>query len=283
MTHWIVDVGMFLLVIGGAAAWAHLAYCNAMTKMKSAYACLARQPLDSPRRFDQTQVADLPEVAQRYFGHAVAPGTPIYCIADLQMEGVFLLGDAGRPQRYAMSAREVLRPPAGFVWIPRLRSGRLRITGADALVDGTAWTRFWLMGVVPVANVESSPDLARSAQFRAAVEGALWLPTTLLPQQGAQWEQTGPNEARVTLRQVTPPVELRLTLDEQGAVKQVVGQRWSNANTDKRFRLQPFGGTMLAEGTFQGLTIPVEIEVGNHFGTGDYLPFFQARIRYAQY
>lgn len=283
MNLWIViGVSAFVLVAGGVG-WAHWVYRDAMTRMDRAYARLATRPPDPARRFDPRQVADLPEVARRYFRHAVAPGTPMYSIADLKMEGVFLLGDAGRPQRYAMSAREVLRPPTGFVWMPRLRSGPMRITGSDALLDGAAWTRFWLMGVMPVANVASSPDIVRSAQFRAAVEGALWLPTTLLPENGAHWEQTGANEARVTLRQVTPPIELRLTLNEQGGVKQVVGQRWSNANAEKRFRLQPFGGTVIAEGTFQGLTIPLEIEVGNHFGTSDYVPFFRARITYAQY
>jgi len=69
----------------------------------------------------------------------------------------------------------------------------------------------------------------------------------------------------------------------EDAVREVVGDRWSNANPEKRFRLQPFGGTAAADATFQGLTIPTSVAAGNHYGTDDYLPFFQARITRAQY
>lgn len=54
--------------------------------------------------------------------------------------------------------------------------------------------------------------------------------------------------------------------------------RWSDANPEKRFRLQPFGGTADAEATFGGFTIPSRLNVGNHNGTDDYLPFFQAKV-----
>jgi hypothetical protein len=57
---------------------------------------------------------------------------------------------------------------------------------------------------------------------------------------------------------------------------------WSNANSDMAFRLQPFGGTISAERTFGGYTILAKIKVGNHYGTGDYLPFFQAEISSAR-
>jgi hypothetical protein len=272
-----------LAVLGGSAAVAFGAHRGAMAEAEDAYRKLAKPAVAPTRRFDPAEVEHLPEIARRYFLHAIAPGTPIYSAVQLEMEGTFLLGDKDRFQTYAMSARQALKPPQQFAWLPRLRSGMMTITGSDALVDGEAWTRFWLLGIVPVANVQSSPDLVRSAQFRGAVEGALWLPSTLLPQNGARWEQVGPNEARVTLASVSPEVVLHLTLDEAGAVREVVGQRWSNANPDQRFRLQPFGGTMSGEGTFQGLTIPTVISVGNHFGTENYLPFFQARITQARF
>jgi hypothetical protein len=100
----------------------------------------------------------------------------------------------------------------------------------------------------------------------------------MLPEYGVQWEQVGASEARVTLRRFQPEIVLHLNIDERGRVTEVVGERWSDANAAKVFRLQPFGGAMLAEASFQGLTIPTQVSVGNHYGTEDYLPFFQARI-----
>ena len=198
------------------------------------------------------------------------------------MQGTFLLGDKARHQRYTMTARQILRPPFEFVWLAKLKSGAMTITGSDALANGQAWTRFWLMGLVPVANVGTSQDMVRSASFRAATEG-LWAPASLLPQKGVRWEQIGPDRARVTISRTNPEIVLELTLAADGAVTEVVGQRWSNANPDTQFRLQPFGGTMHGDKRFSGFTIPARLQVGNHYGTGDFLPFFQAEIIHASY
>jgi hypothetical protein len=66
-------------------------------------------------------------------------------------------------------------------------------------------------------------------------------------------------------------------------MRQVVGMRWSDANSSKRFQLQPFGGTMEQEATFDGYTIPSMVRVGNMFGTDDYFPFYEARVLRAIY
>jgi len=271
------------VLAGGASALAYGAYRSAMREAEEAHRTILLRPAPPPERFDPHMVAGLPEIAQRYFRHAIAPGTPLRSAVELEMEGTFLLGDKDKHQSYRMTARQALRAPEEFIWAPRLRSGAMTITGSDALVGGEAWTRFWLLGLVPVANVRTSPDLVRSARFRGAVESALWLPASLLPGNRVRWEQTGPNRARITLERFDPAIVLDLTLAETGAVREVVGQRWSDANPEKRFRLQPFGGAVSGESTFDGFTIPSAVAVGNHYGTERYLPFFQARITAARY
>ena len=283
MNRWTIVGIAAVTLIGGAVILPLRAHRKAMEEAEGAYARVAARPPPPLHRFDPQQVLDLPEVAQRYFRHAIAPGTPLYSVAQLEMHGTFLLGDKNKFQTYEMTALQALRPPDQFVWLPKMWSGAMTITGLDALVAGEASTRFWLMGLVPVARELTSPDLVRSAQFRAAVESAMWLPASLLPENRVEWEQLGANEAKVTLRQYEPAIVLRIKLDAAGAVREVVGQRWSNANRDKVFRLQPFGGTILSEGTFQGFTIPTQVAVGNHYGTDYYLPFFQATISRATY
>ena len=283
MKRW-TKFGLGSVVIAGVAASVGLvSYRSAMAQAEEAYARLAGAPASVYAPFDPRMVADQPEIAQRYFRRAIAPGTPLYSSVELEMEGTFLLGDKEKHQAYAMSARQVLHAPDEFVWVPRIRSGVMTITGSDALVNGAAWTRFWLLGLVRVAQDRTSPDLVRSAQFRAAVESALSLPTSLLPANGVGWEQVSEDRARLTFRRFSPAIVLDMMIDQNGAVREVVGQRWSNANSDKTFRLQPFGGTMGSEGTFQGMTVPTQIAAGNHYGTADYLPFFQVRITRARY
>ena len=268
---------------GAAFVIGRRVYRRGMAQAEHAYGMMVSAAKTPARRFNPDEISTLPEIARRYFMHAVDPGTPLYSTVALEMEGTFLLGSKGRFQTYKMAARQVLRPPDQFVWIPRMRSGRVTISGSDALVGDKAWTRFWLLDLLPVAQADSSPDTIRSASFRAAVEGALWLPTTLLPRNGVCWEQIGPDRARVTMGYFDPAIILELVLDHRGRVQELVGQRWSNANEAKSFRMQPFGGTMGAERSYQGLTIPVEIAVGNHYGTDDYLPFFQSKVTAARY
>lgn len=265
-----------------AAARARRSYQAAMAEAQAAWQRIAARARPDVPLFDPAIVSSLPEIAQRYFRHAIAPDTPLHRRVELEMTGTFLLGSKDRPQRYRMAARQILAPGEGFVWLPRMRNGPVRISGSDGMVDGQAWTRFWLQGLIPVADQRTTPDLLRSAAFRSVAEG-VWAPASLLPMAGAQWEQVGHDQARVTFTRAAPPVTLQLSLTPDGAIRELVGQRWSNANPQKVFRLQPFGGTVLAHRRFGGFTIPSQVALGNLYGTPDYLPFFQAEIVSARY
>ena len=63
-----------------------------------------------------------------------------------------------------------------------------------------------------------------------------------------------------------------------GKPVKVVFQRWSNANPDKTFRTQPFGGCLSAFREFGGFRLPTQIEAGNFFETDDYFAFFKATV-----
>ena len=270
------------VLLGGAGLLAWSSYRGAMRQADEAWHAIAARAEPPAARFDPAMINGLPEVARRYFRRAIAAGTPLSTTVELEMEGTFLLGDAREHQSYRMTAQQILRPPHEFVWMPRLASGAMRISGSDALVGGEAWTRFFLLGLVPVANMRTSPDLLRSAAFRSAVEG-VWAPASLLPANGVEWEQVGDDRARLTFRRLSPEIAIELELAEDGTVREILGRRWSNANPEQSFRLQPFGGTVLRSATFGGFTIPADVRIGNHYGTADYLPFFHARILRAAY
>jgi hypothetical protein len=270
------------LLFGGAGGLAYVSYRDALAEADQAWRDIAARVPAATAEFDPATLEEQPEIARRYFLHAIARGTLLASVAELEMRGTFLLGTKAKHQTYRMTARQILRPPFEFVWMPVLKSGLMTITGSDALVDGRAWTRFWLAGLIPVADVGSSPDMLRSASFRAATE-ALWVPSSLLPHNRVRWEQTGPSRARVTIGRTDPAITFELLLAEDGAVREVVGQRWSNANEQKQFRSQSFGGTTAGEATFGGYRIPARLDVGNHYGTNEYLPFFQAEIVSVKY
>lgn len=272
--------GVALLAAATYQTWSYRAGLDAAERALASIA--AAPPQSSGAVFNPAMVADLPEIAQRYFRHAIAPGTPLKATVMLQMRGQFLLGDRSNSQAYQMEARQILAPPNAFVWLPLMQSGLLRISGSDGLRGGAAWTQFWINSLIPVVNRQSDPDLIRSAQFRSAIE-SIWAPAALLPREGIAWQAKDANTATVTFSTFDHPVVIELTLNGAGAVTEVTGLRWSDANPEGTFRLQPFGGRVESEATFAGYTIPSKVKVGNLFGTEDFLPFFQAEIVDATY
>jgi hypothetical protein len=195
------------------------------------------------------------------------------------MEGELGLGDRAGPRYRPMRARQILAPPHGFVWMPVLGRGVARISGSDGYAQGRAWTRFWLAGLLPVARAADTPDLARSAAARGIAEAALWVPAALLPSEGVAWEPVDDRRARVTLLDAAGERHaLELEVAEDGRLLSVLMRRWSDANPDRVFRWQNFGGTIAEERRLGGYTVAGRVEAGNHFGTPDYFPFFRARV-----
>lgn len=53
-------------------------------------------------------------------------------------------------------------------------------------------------------------------------------------------------------------------------------------NPERRWQLQPFGGTLSGFRDVQGYRIATRIEGGNWFGTPAYFPFYRARVSHAE-
>lgn len=243
----------------------------------AAWAALANAS-NRETRFDPRVLEGLPDPARRYFRYAILPGATLRTVAIIEMDGEFSLGTKAKPGYLPMRAREVLAFPRGFVWRPAIGSGALHFAGSDGYLDGKAWTRFWALGVAPVARIAGGRDMARSAAARMLGEAALWTPAVLLPGEGVRWEPVDEDTSRVMADHRGELISLEITVAPDGRPLAFVMRRWSNANADRVFRWQAFGGTVKATRRFGDYTIPSEIEVGNHAGTGDYFPFFKARL-----
>ncbi len=236
-----------------------------------------------PPRYDPAMVADLPEIAQRYFVRTVEPSTPLHRMVRLEMEGSFIMNGNAMPMR----ARQNLAPPAlGFVWQAEIGTGQMRFGGSDGYhrADGReeGWTKFWLHGLIPLARIAGTEDHARATATLVILE-AVWAPASLLPQFGAEWEQTGPDSAEIRFADAPELEPMQITFDAEGNPVEVWALRWTDANPEKVFRLQPFGGRMLEMARHQGFLIPARVELGNMWGTPDYAPFFHATISGAEF
>ena len=270
-----MQTALLLLLALVAATLAALALWRAADRRTDAraWAALAGLPAD-PATFDPAIVADLPEPARRYFLYTIAPGTPLRSTARIEMGGEIGMGTKDAPGYRPMRARQILSVPSGFVW--QLDAGM--IAGSDGMTPETSWTRFRLAGLLPVVRVGGDPDHFRSAFGRTVAEGTFWTPAAFLPGPGIRWEAVDADIARVTVTAHGLEQAVEITVAADGRPLRVVMPRWSNANPEKEWRLQPFGGDLADFRAFEGYRLPTTVDGGNLIGTADYFPFFKARV-----
>jgi hypothetical protein len=230
-------------------------------------------------RFREELVADLPEPARRYFLHAIRPGTALARSVALKMDGELRLRPDG--PWLPMQARQVLAPPAGFVWEAVAGRGMMRFSGADTYAAGRGRVAFRLWDLVPVARA-SGPDVSRSARGRLAGE-AIWSPAALLRRRGVRWEAVDERTARATPIVDGEPIPLTLTVEPDGRLRSVTLRRWGDRTDDGRHALIPFGMDVLGEREFGGYTIPARVAGGWWYGTERFFDFFHGVIRRAEF
>lgn len=267
----------FLILLIVLVATALALWFWRQTDHASDHAAMARlaalQP-PAPECFDVSLLEGLPEPAQRYFRYTIQPGTPLYTVARISMTGKFGMGNRESPDYMDMQASQVLAMPEGFVWKMGASRGALRVSGSDT----EKWTRFWLMGLLPVARMGGDADHTRSAFGRYVAESVFWTPAALLPGQGVKWELVDVNTARVIVRYNGMEQAVDVVVAEDGRPLQVNFDRWTNANSEKVHRLQPFGGYLSEFREFDGFHLPTRVEAGNFFATENYFPFFIASV-----
>jgi hypothetical protein len=236
----------------------------------------AQQPAD-PLRFHPAMVADLPESAQRFFKFAIAPGTPLLSVAEIDMGGQFSLGTGDAPNYRPMQAQQILAGPHGFVWRMRL-PGWVPVSGSDAGSESGSWTRFRILGFIPVARMGNGTDHVRSAYGRCVAEAVFWTPAALLPGPGVTWEGVGRDTARVTVAIGALSQAVDVALNAAGQPITVGFMRWTDANPGKQYRLQPFGGMLSDFREVRGYRLPFRVEAGNMFGTDEQFIFYKAEV-----
>jgi hypothetical protein len=262
--------GALAIALGALLLWRQLDHRADWAEMQR---LVDMQP-DNPERFSHQMLEGLPEPVRRYFTYAIAEGTELRRVAVIEMAGRFSLGTKQAPNDMSMTATQVLAAPHGFVWKMSAGAGLMRLSGSDS----AHWTRFWLAGLVPVARFGGTSDRRRSAFGRYVAEAVFWTPAALLPGPGITWEAVSDRTVRVTLRHEGLEQSVELEVDSEGRPIVVRFPRWSDANPEKTYRIQPFGGYLSNHRDFGGFRLPTHVEAGNFFDTDDYFPFFIADV-----
>ncbi|MCP5345214.1 MAG: hypothetical protein H7A05_11390 [Pseudomonadales bacterium] len=242
---------------------------------------LARGGEQSLRCFDPLMTADLPEPVQRFFAYCLSPGASLHSRAVLKMQGDFRF-QKNTPW-LPLQATQTLAAPTGMVWSARIGAGWQTMCGSDGVFAESSWTQFSWRDQLPLVHVHDNPDHYRSAVGRMLAEAVFWTPGALLTRLPVRWLALDGNTIQATLQHGSVEVCARIVLGADGQALSLQFERWSDANDEREYRLQPFGGMLSHYRDFQGIRIPTQVEAGNFFGTDDYFPFYRVQIQSLQW
>jgi len=243
---------------------------------------LERIPASEAEQFSPKMIENLPEPARRYFEYTIMPGTPLKRVSEIKTNGRLGLGPKDAPDYMTMNATQVMAFPEGFIWSIKTGRGPMVVTGSDGFYQDKSWSRFWLMHSIPLGRAGGrSPhreDHRRAAFGRLVAEAVFWSPASLLPSETISWEAVDDNTARATVQYDDLVQTVDVFVDEQGQPTHVIIARWSDANPDNTYQLQPFGGYLSVFKEFEGYRLPTHVEGGNFIGTDRYFPFYIADV-----
>lgn len=276
-------VTKLVLVVGIAVAIAIVVFIGLQIKANAAVkrmwnACATSPSPIAETHFTESMVADLPEPVQRYFLHAIAPGTPLPGSVQLMLNGQIRLAPA---QDWLPVRSQECLSPQGFVWKAVAGKGLMQMRGADAYWHGTGRMRFALWGLLPVVEAHDA-DTVRSAIGRFTGE-FFWLPMALLPQRGVAWSALDQHTLQARFDIDGEAIATTMVIDDDGRLLKSYGVRWGDRTENGHPSYIPFGGNFTAERTFEGVTIPSEIGAGWWFGTERYFEFFRATVEDAHF
>jgi hypothetical protein len=174
-----------------------------------------------PPAFDPHELDALPPVVQRYFRAAMPPGQPMVAAVRMTHAGMFNMSEAQQKWSAFTSTQRVVTRRPGFDW-----DGRITLLPGvvvrvhDAYVAGAGMLHASLLGLVTLADLRGTPELAQGELMRFLAEAA-WYPTALLPSQGVRWAPVSDSSARATLTDGATTVSLLFGFNAEGLIDTV--------------------------------------------------------------
>lgn len=258
----------------GASRW------EAGTEDLRAKLLAARLPA-STATYDAREIESLPPPVRRYFHAVLQDGQPVVTAARFSHEGEFNMGETRAKWSRFTSTQVALTRPIGFDWDGHISIlPGLGVFVHDAYIAGKGVLHAELHGLVTVADISGTPEVAHGELIRYLAESA-WYPTALLPSQGVRWEAIDDMSARATLADGTTVVSLDFRFDPEGLISSVRSAARHRA-VNGVLIATPWQGRFWSYEIRDGMHIPLEGEVAWELPDGPW-PYWRGRIKEIAY
>jgi hypothetical protein len=217
----------------------------------------ARLPIGT-KAYSTDELIGLPAApVQKYFRAILKDGQPMVSTVPVELSGTINMSAAGDKWKRLTSTQPIVTQRPGFDWEGRIEMmPGLTARVHDAYIAGEGILHATLFGLLSLANLRGTPEIAQGELMRFFAEAA-WYPTAL-PSQKVQWSAMDDFSANATLKDGGTTVTLRFRFDEDGLIKSVRAEargrtvggvaiptpwevRWSNYELRDGLRI-PTGG-----------------------------------------
>lgn len=227
-------------------------------------------------RYEPEQLAGLPDPVQSYLQTVLTPGQPMVAAVHIVHSGTFNMNESGEQWLPFHSTQRVITRGPSFVWDGRIRM--LPGTYAhvhDAYVDGGGILHAALFGLITVAEIRDTPEIARGELMRYLAETA-WYPTALLPGQGVTWTAVDDTSADASLTDGEISVTLRFHFDSDNLIESVYAAERDRTVGDAT-EPTPWDGRFSNYRRHDGMLVPMDGDVGWILPAGR-LSYWRGRI-----
>jgi len=219
---------LFLIVLGVAVTLSVALGFGSFRWQSATEAMYAR--LEAAQRhigeeiYSTDELIGLPAPVQRYFRAVLKDGQPMVLAVSLGQTGTFNLSETGEQWKPFTATQRVIARRPGFCWNARIAMmPGLTVRVHDAYIAGEGILHASLFGLVPLANLRGTPEMAKGELMRFLAEAA-WYPTALLPGQGVQWAAVDNTSARATLKDGETTVTLLFRFNEKALIESVYAE-----------------------------------------------------------
>jgi hypothetical protein len=265
----VLAVALTVAIVCGASRW------EVGTKELRAKLRSAGLPI-TPATYDPRELEGLPPTVQRYFRAALTAGQSIVAAVRVAHEGQFNMGKTQAKWRPFTSNQLVITRRPGFDWDARIRMAPgMNVFAHDAYVAGEGTLHATLFGLINLADLRGTPEMAEGELMRFLAEAA-WYPSALLPSQGVRWEAMDDTSARASLADAATTVSIEFRFDAEGLINTVhAAARYRTVNG--ALVATPWQGRFWAHEVQDGMRVPMQGEVAWLLPEGP-APYWRGRI-----
>ncbi len=263
------------VVAAGALVYGSMRWQSATATMDATLEA-ARLPI-APKTYSANELSGLPAPVQRYFRAALTDGQLMIVAASVEHTGTFNMNVTGDDQwRPFSSAQRVITQRPGFDWEARIAMlPVLPVRVHDAYIAGEGMLHASLFGLVSMANLRGTPEMAQGELLRWFAEAA-WYPTALLPSQGVRWEVVDDRSATATMQDGATSVTLLFRFNADDMIASMRAEA-RGATINGVMIPTPWEGHWSNYALRDGMRIPLDGEVTWMFPAGT-RPYWRGRI-----